>query len=319
MSLSRFKAGCREGLSPRQADEGKLLCKGGGGQTNTVAKPWEGVQPYLTGEGDAPGLYPDAAKAYQKPLEYYPGQTYAGFTPEQQTGQHLALQYANQMPGMTQPMMAGNKFLASGAVLDPASNPYLARAAEAAIRPVEQSLTENVLPNITNQAVASGGLGGARQGVAQAQALRDYTQTAGDITSKLYASNYGQGLNAMTRGLALAPQTLSLGLKPSQIYSAVGGERQMMNQAGIDEAMSRWDFAQQEPWNRMNLYSNVLQPGMQFGSQSTSTDMSRNRLMGGLGGGLMAGAGLEMMGMASVANPMFWPVLAGGAALGAFG
>ena len=58
---------------------------GSGGGTNTVQKsdPWSGQQPYLTGSGGNPGLFPEAANLYSNnPLEFYPGQTYAGMAPE---------------------------------------------------------------------------------------------------------------------------------------------------------------------------------------------------------------------------------------------
>lgn len=73
---------------------------GGGGTTtattNSIAQPWGGQQPYLSGIQDMstgalsvyPGIFPTAAQdfLYAKP-QYYPGETYQGMLPAQSTAQ----------------------------------------------------------------------------------------------------------------------------------------------------------------------------------------------------------------------------------------
>ena len=51
------------------------------------------------------------------------------------------------------------------------TNPYLAANANAITQQTTQNLQNNILPSINSGAMAAGGFGGSRQGIAQANAI----------------------------------------------------------------------------------------------------------------------------------------------------
>lgn len=77
-------------------------------------------------------------------------------------------------------------------------NPYLGEMANTIRQQVTDNLQRNILPGIGSAAVAAGGYGGSRQGVVEANALKDANTGLSGALSNLYGQDYN---NAMSRGL----------------------------------------------------------------------------------------------------------------------
>lgn len=77
-------------------------------------------------------------------------------------------------------------------------NPYLGDMANTIRQQVTDNLQRNILPSIGSAAVAAGGYGGSRQGVVEANALKDANTGLSGALSNLYGQDYN---NAMSRGL----------------------------------------------------------------------------------------------------------------------
>ena len=77
-------------------------------------------------------------------------------------------------------------------------NPYLNGMADSIKNQVNDNLSRNILPNIAGGAQMVGGFGGSRQGVVEANALKDANQQLSNSLSNLY---YGDYNNAMSRQL----------------------------------------------------------------------------------------------------------------------
>jgi len=69
-------------------------------------------------------------------------------------------------------------------------NPYLQDSANAISRNLTQTLQTNVLPSINQGAMAAGGFGGSRQGIAQGLAIGRNQQAIGDAQTSLYSNAY---------------------------------------------------------------------------------------------------------------------------------
>lgn len=72
------------------------------------------------------------------------------------------------------------------------SNPYLQPQAQAITNQVNQNLQQQILPSINSGAIASGGFGGSRQGIAQANAIGQTNQALGNSLANLYGNAYAQ-------------------------------------------------------------------------------------------------------------------------------
>lgn len=293
--------------------EGPVALAGGGGGSNTTntvqkADPWAGQQPYLR------DIFAQAQQLNNSSgPQLYPGQTVAGLAPSEQLAQQYAFGAAQseQMPMVRQAADA-NQFLL-GDVLRADSNPYMADYAKGAISPIFEELRQSTLPAIRSGAIASGQFGGGAQRINEALAIDKATQNALNTTSQIYSDAYGQNLEALQRGVALAPQTASSALIPAQTFSAIGSQNRAYEQALMDDAARRFEYEQQLPWNKLAAYQGLVQGN--FGGTGIATST------GGSSGGSSllgaAGAGLSTYGAMS-AIPALAPIApwaAGGVAL----
>lgn len=217
-------------------------------------------------------VIPKAEDFISKPLQLFPGSTVAGFDPLQIAGQQMAVNSAmGVIPGQVSRANDASSFL-MGPALFPESNPALQAATQAAIRPVVQNFEQSVLPNVRGGAVAAGGYGGSRQGIAEGLAGQELVRKSGDIASTMAAQAYSQGLDAMTRTLGMQPQLAQMSLLPGTAVEAVGSSRRALQQAQIAEQASRFMQEQMMPFLQAQQVAALAQgvPGGSVTSQGTA-------------------------------------------------
>lgn len=234
---------------------------------------------------------------------------------QQQANAGLTSQAMGPLSGFSSGMMDISNWLNTGA-LNPATNPYLAGTAEAAIRPVTENLTENILPSVRHGAVVGGQYGGTRQENAEHRAIRDTQRTAGDMTSQIYSNAFESGMDRIVKNMALAPQTAGLSLMPWQVAGGVANQQYGLDTAMAGDAFNRAMMSQQMPYLASK---DVLATMMGLGSGSTTTASGTgggigSAIGGGIGGAATAGALGSLPGLSALGGP--WGI-AGGAALGA--
>lgn len=277
------------------------MSMGGGTSTTTTTQELSPEQRALIKP-----VIPIAQNYLANPPKQYAGSSIAGFDPLQLQAQQMTVNAANSMLPVTsqipqqlqglqggyvgtaaQSAQAGQQgqqqlqgilggqgmnFLTSGAVLDPNSNQYLQSAIQGATQPIVQNFQNTVLPGITQEAIANGGFGGTRQGIAEGLAAQGMQRQIGDVASQMMNQNYQNGLNVMQgslgqlingqlggqqaqqqaiqgtqAGLAGASGLLSnagniLGQTtlPAQTIGAVGGQQQAMQQAQLSEQVQKF-------------------------------------------------------------------------------
>lgn len=284
---------------------------GGGGNTTTVQKadPWEGQQPYLLDVlAKAQNLYNT-----EQPT-FYPGTTTARFTPlEQEAQRQLVGTAQGGMQDIANQTSAAQQFLL-GDVLRADSNPYMTQAVQGAIDPIYDRLLRQTIPGIQSGAVQAGQLGSSRQGVAEGLAITDANRLALNTSAQMLNDMYGQNLDALTKGLALTPQSMQVQTMPASTLAAVGEQQRLLNQADIDEAVQRHTFQQSIPWDTLAAYQGLIQGN--FGGTGTSTasggGMSTGqKIAGAAGTGLSTYAAMSMIPALGPAAPF----VAGGMAL----
>jgi hypothetical protein len=209
-----------------------------------------------------------------------------------------------------------------GDVLRADSNPYMAAYAQGAINPVFEQLTRTALPAVDSGAIAAGGYGGSRQGIAQGLAMSDATRQAFDTTAKLYSGMYDTNLGAMQKAIAMNPQVMQAGMLPGQLLAGVGADQRALEQAKLDDAVARWEWEQSLPATRLAQYMSMVQGN--YGGQSSSTTSGQTpqastaqKIVGaGLTGLSVYGAATGSMGAALGISAAAAPWLAGAVALG---
>jgi hypothetical protein len=266
---------------------------GGGGGTNTTVQksdPWSGQQPYLT---DVMGK---AQETYNRgPMQYYTGQTYAPLSAETQVAQDLQAQRALSGSSLTTAAQDQLTKTMRGDYLDPATNPYLNAGAE--------QIRAKVLPQIDARFSGSGRTGSAL-------AARAAGEGVSDAIASQAMQNYTQERQNQIRGMMFAPQMAQADYQDIARLGEVGAAKEDYQQQAINEDINRFNFQQQEPWQNLGLYSNLVNG--QYGSTVSTTAPAARRSVGaGLLGGGATGAGLGYM--LGGGDPY---ATAGGAALG---
>ena len=254
------------------------MSKGGGGSTETaVREPWTEIQPYLK------DIYSEAAGQYEsyRP-EFYPGQTQAGFSPDQLAAQAGIRDFALQgAPAIMNPALSAYQYGTGSSILDVANNPYIQGMAQGAVSDVMAGLAPE-MANIRSGAIQSGGYGGSRQGIAEGMALAGAADAATRAAADIYGQAYGQGLDAQGRTLGMTGDLLRAGFAPYGALSTSGAEQQAAQQALINDAMARYEFEQNLPYNALNQYMSTISgtSGL-LGKAGTTTTTSPG--MGGIG------------------------------------
>jgi hypothetical protein len=143
-------------------------------------------------------------------------------------------------------------------------NPYLQQVGQGITQQLNQNLQRNLLPGIGRNAIAAGGFGGSRQGVAEGIAIGDTQNAIANNLASMYSSAYNTDTNAALnrygtdtnfytnqRGQDLTQQ--------NQGYNQYMGNLSMQ----MDMGQRLAGVGQQEfnaPVNAMNQYANILNP-----------------------------------------------------------
>lgn len=256
-------------------------------ESTTTSEPWKEQQPYLK------GLFSEAQRQYESGSpEFFGGPQTAEQSAATLAGQQYVKGFADTA-GRQIAQGATGAFNTGINAANLEANPYFDAAAEAAIRPVVRQFNESVLPGIRQNAIASGGYGDSRMGVAEGVASDRLQQNILDTTSRMALDAYGKGLDTQTKTLALAPTTMQTGAQPGAMMDIVGQSEQAYQQQLINDAINKWNFEQTLPANKLATLQSLITGN--YGGTTTGQalqDVSRtNPLMGALGGGA-AGASI---------------------------
>lgn len=210
---------------------------------------------------------------------YQQGQTALGQMPKGPNATQLTAM--DWLKGAAPGLSAGSAELrnlgvatARGDYLDPASNPWIKGAVEAAQRPLREQLDQNIL-QIGDAAQQSGAYGGDRERLLRGQALGDFNRSALDVANQTYFQNYNNERQLQQNAPALLAAANSLGLAPGQLLGTLGDQE--------------FSWASDMPWNGLDKMASLLSLGAQYGTTKTVGEVPKQG--GGLSGALQGAAG----------------------------
>lgn len=293
-----------------------------------------GILPYIT-----TGL--ERAKTLflgdQQP-SMYQGQTYV--SPSEQT--LGALQQQENIAKQTSPTLqaAQNAYMqsygglgttAAGGFLQ--GNPYQQQMIEAASRPLVQQYSSQILPGIASLYSKSGRYGSGAMSNALGQATEQYGRALGDVATNIVGNQYEQerqrqqqAMMGLTNLAQAAPSIYSQQYLPAQQLAQVGAQREAIAMQPLQEAMQRYSFQQQLPYQQLSGYLSSVygSPTASYGTttQNMSTNPTVGAIGGALGGGLLGmAANSAFPGLAQSFGSYTAPLLGalGGGLLGGFG
>ena len=267
----------------------------GAGEARTVQniEPWATQQPYLTkGFERAESLYGQPGPSY------YPGQTYAGFSPQTETALTAAQTRATAGSPLLQQSQAELLKQAQGQYLSPTTNPYL--------QGLYNQMAGDVTAGVQSEFSKAGRYGsGANQAV--------LARELGNLANQVYAPQYAAERQNMQNVLFQAPQLAQADYQDIGRLRQVGAEREGLQEAAIADAMQRYQYQQQLPYEKLRGYQAAT--GGSYGQTGERIQPLQRNLMAGLLSGGLAGAemGSMMAGAGQATNP-YWAL--GGGLLG---
>lgn len=203
----------------------------------------------------------EALRQYQQGApQFYQGQTYAGFTPQQEQAMRMQEERAIAgSPLVQQAQATMGSFLGStdpetGQYIPPVQSGLLSGAIERALEPVRGQLASSFAMR-----------GRAGSGLAAQEAARTLGNVAADVAYRDYATQRGQAMQAAQLAPALAAADYSDIARLQQ----VGQQRQALAEKGIQEAMQRYQYEQTSPMEQLERYQNVI-AGFPMGQQTTT-------------------------------------------------
>lgn len=256
----------------------------------------------LRAPSEGPSATPTGSAQYIAPVD-----------PLQTQGEEQVLAAASQGGGLDQASQNANNMLSflAGDVLSPDSNPYLRQYGQYLAEDLGNQFATSVLPNIRTGTNAAGQFASSRHGIAEGLGAEGLSRQTGGALSDLYSKGYGQGLDAFTKGLALAPSVGQFALQPGYVTSAVGDVRQSRAQAPLSAMLNDYYMQQLSPLLTAQAAGGLSATIPGGSTVSTGPGPQSNGLLTGLGAA-STGASLG----ASLA-PLFGATGAGGAGAGA--
>ena len=253
--------------------------------------PWSVQQPYLTTG------FERAETLLDQPPEFYPSSTVVPFSPateEALTGMESRARAGSPLTGAAQENILST---VRGDYLSPESNPYLTSAMEAATRPMQERFTQDVLPGISSAFSQAGRYGSGLMANQQQRAAEAYQRQIGDVTSTMAYRNYADERARQQAAAQMAPAMAELDYGDLQRLGAVGGAREKLAEAELQEDISRFGYQQDAPRQALREFMSTIGGGQYGGSQTTAQPLYSDPFATGLGyAGTAAGIASSLFG-----------------------
>lgn len=226
------------------------------------------------------------------PMEFYPGQTYAPTSPETEASLQMGTQRA--LGGGVTPYAEGllGQTLSGGFL---GANPMTDAAYQSAVRPITQAYRESTLPGLLGGFSQAGRYGSKAMESALGRSEEALGRTLSDTANRFYFDQYNQERARQQQALGLAPSIQQMGYGDIGMLGQIGAQREQIGQRGIDEAMQRYQYGQEAPYEQLRRYMGVITgTGIPMGQATTRPLYSSpaaqalglgSLLFGGMGGG----------------------------------
>lgn len=220
-------------------------------------EPWEEQKGHLEVG------FQHARDVLRNPRVYYPGQTYASFSPQTEKALNLTEQRA----------LAGNptQQAANAELMRNINGEYLYGGP--GFNAAFEAAKSKILPDIQSRFAMGGRYGSGLAREAEAKAL-----------ANAFAEQYGAERQNQLRAMMFAPEMAAQDYKDLQALAGVGQTREANEQARINDAIARHDFSQLEPEQRIAAFLGLI--GGNYGGTQTITGFKGNPAQGILGGAL---------------------------------
>jgi hypothetical protein len=264
----------------------------------------------------------------QQQPSLYPGQMFVSPSEQTQAALNMQEDIALAQPTSLQAAqeaymrgLGGLSATAGGAFL--MGNPFQQAAIEAASRPIQQQFAQTTLPGIASGFSRAGRYGSQAMGTALGSATEATARALGDVGTQIAYGGYEaergrqqQAMGAQLQAATLAPQIYGQQFLPSQQLAQVGAAREAIAGQPLQEAIQRYQFQQQIPYQQLqgflsSIYGTPMAASQYAPPAQTNTAAS---VLGGAATGAGIGRLLQQGGVGDIFgfNPGTFGAVAGG-------
>ena len=241
--------------------------KGGGSSTTTTTSTPMQQEYYKQLLGQANNLYKHG------PMRMYGGNTIANLTPAQMESMNQTANWVtgggqnmmNNQNQMYQQMMSGRVNTGAGSPYGDMMNVYKGQAMDSA---------NDMMGQLRAQQVMSGQAGGSSRGdILNNRVIEEANRQVTDAGAQMYNNAYNTAQQTQANALGQYGSIMNMPLEMSKhMYNRVGLPQQQYNQAMMDDARQRYEFAQMAPWQHLSQYGNLISGN--FGGTNTANSSS---------------------------------------------
>ena len=211
----------------------------------TKSGPWAGADPYLREGMSALGEW-YAGESDRQP---YPGSTVVPFSPFTQKSMDMISQRAMNGSPLVRSAQNMLQQTVQGDYLNPLTNLGLRQTNEQANAAVQNRLGTQ-FPGMSRAAM---------------------DDQSANLNTTINAASYDPERTRQMQSMLFAPQMANQDYADAAQLASVGAQKQSMDQAEINDAMSRYNFVQQQPYNRIQQFLRPVQGIATAFPTSTST------------------------------------------------
>ena len=240
---------------------------GGGSSTSTTTSTPMQIEYYKQLLGQANNLYKKG------PMRMYGGNTIANLTPAQMESMNLTSNWVtggaqdqmNQTMGNFNQMMSGRVNTGAGSPYGDMMNVYRGQAMDSA---------NDMMGQLRSNQVMSGQAGGSSRGdILNNRVIEEANRQVTDAGAQMYNNAYNTAQQTQSNALGQYGSIMNMPLEMSKhLYNRVGLPQQQYNQAMMDDARQRYEFAQMAEWQHLTQYANLISGN--FGGTNTAKSNS---------------------------------------------
>ncbi len=218
------------------------------------------------------------------PFNPYPYETVAPFTQDQNAAMDMVRNRSLTGSPVVNAAQQQTLDTINGKFLDPATNPYLQQTFDTAADRVTDAFSRGTAAQTDARFARAGAFGGSAwneiQGANQ-QALGD---SLSGMAANIFGNNYAQERNRQQQASQFAPNLAAQDYRDAEALLNIGGMQQQQGQNYLTDDFSRFQQAQQYPYQQFQQFGQMFNPNL--GMNSTQTMPGVSPFAGALGGAL---------------------------------
>lgn len=227
-----------------------------GGEGARTEKGSSSSAPWVKQKGYLADLYKRASALSMDPREMFPGEMLAAEDPATLASRAAIEDRATAGSPLLRSAQDYTSSVLGGDWLT--SNPFLDATYDRLAKGVTRNYEQSVLPQLDTRFARAGARGGSGYRGALGESARALAGELSGAATDLYGGNYQAERDRMEAATGRAPALAEADYSDPMHLGEVGAARTSRAQDLLNEQIQRFDFAQGEPWQRLQDFASLI-------------------------------------------------------------